>query len=132
MSSENVNDLSLGVLRSLGFDNEHLGSLIERWQVFVAECRSGYTWDYSEYLNEIRVRGVLQCLLDHPKVRDADEVQEMFQEVLRLDEELKSILQQNISLSRGEGWWDRGVLMYGGEEYRQYMKIAHGIAVRQV
>ncbi|WP_122575496.1 hypothetical protein [Pseudomonas viridiflava] len=132
MSTENIADLCLGVLKDLGFGDESVSSLVERWQEFVDECRSGYAWDYSEYKNEIMVRGLLQCLLDHPEICKAGEVKWIFEEVLRLDDEFKSLLQPGVSLSRGEGWWDTGVLIYGGEEYCQYMKNAHGISARQV
>ena len=41
------------LLAKLGYPGESLLSLTEKWENFIEDCESGYTWDFSEYRHEI-------------------------------------------------------------------------------
>ncbi|WP_257225695.1 hypothetical protein [Pseudomonas sp. ICMP22404] len=72
----------------------------------------------------------MQQLLEDSIISNADELKGFFEELDRLDEVFKSLLQSGVSVNEGENWWERGVLIYAGEEYCFYMRRAHGVAVR--
>ncbi|MGR3890398.1 hypothetical protein [Pseudomonas sp. 1152_12] len=132
MKDESIFELCASVLTRLGFGGESLVSLIQKWRFFIEECKDGYRWDYSEYLNDIRCRSLLQRLLEEPKIASADEFKEIFYELACLDDMFKSLLQPDLFIRAGEKWWERGVLIRAGEEYCFYMKAAHGIVVENI
>ncbi|ALI06683.1 MULTISPECIES: hypothetical protein [Pseudomonas] len=132
MKNENIFELCSAVLTKLGFGNETLMSLVNKWQFFIEECQEGYDWDYSEYRNEIRVRGLIEELLSDPRISNADELAHLFSEVFRLDEKFKCLLQSGVSMLEGGHWWEQGVLIRAGDEYCHYMKSAYGIYVESV
>lgn len=132
MISKNALELCSMFLISLGFGNETLMSLIQKWRFFIEECQGGYGWDYSEYRNEVRSRCLIQQLLEDPRIANADELKGYFEELVYLDEIFRSLLQPGVSVSEGEHWWERGVLIRAGEEYCSYMKSAHGVVVESV
>ncbi|WP_434572513.1 hypothetical protein J3P88_26275 [Pseudomonas sp. Z3-6] len=132
MKDENVFELCSAVLTKLGFGNETLMSLIQKWRFFIEECQEGYDWDYSEYRNELRVRGLIEELLNDPRISNADALGHLFSEVSRLDEKFKFLLQSGVSVLEGGHWWEQGVLIRAGGEYCHYMKSAYGIYVESV
>ncbi|AZF24533.1 MULTISPECIES: hypothetical protein [unclassified Pseudomonas] len=132
MINENIFELCSTILTKLGFGNETFNSLVQRWDFFVDECQDGYRWDYSEYRNEIRVRGLLEQLLNSSAISSSENFKELREKVISVDKKFKDLLQPGIALVEGEGWWDSGVLMYAGEDYSCYMKEAHGVLVEVV
>lgn len=132
MINENIFELCSTILTKLGFSNETFNSLVQRWDFFVDECQDGYRWDYSEYRNEIRVRGLLEQLLNSSAISSSENFKELREKVISVDKKFKDLLQPGIALVEGEGWWDSGVLMYAGEDYSCYMKEAHGVLVEVV
>jgi hypothetical protein len=130
MIDKNFCEVSSNILTRLGFGNETIASLIQKWKFFIEECESGYAWDYSEYRNEIRVRWLLQNLLDSPEVCKFPEFKCFFDELFSLDERFRLLLQSGRAVVEGYNWWDRGVLARAGEEYCHYMEGAHGILVK--
>lgn len=132
MKDESMFELCSSILTRFGFGGESLVSLIHKWRFFIEDCKEGCRWDYSEYLNDIRVRSLLQYLLEEPRIASADEFKGLFDELACLDAMFKSLLQFDLFLSTGEGWWDRGVLIRAGDEYCFYMKAAHGIMVENI
>jgi hypothetical protein len=132
VKNENVFELCSAVLTKLGFGNEALMSLIQKWKFFIEECQEGYDWDYSEYRNELRVRGLIEELLNDPRISNADALGHFFSEVFRLDEKFKCLLQSGVSVLEGGHWWEQGVLIRAGGEYGHYMKSVYGIYVGSV
>ncbi|AZE97791.1 hypothetical protein C4J95_0298 [Pseudomonas orientalis] len=132
MINENIFELCSTILTKLGFGNETFSSLVQRWDFFVDECQDGYRWDYSEYRNEIRVRGLLEQLLNSSAISSSENFKELREKVISVDKKFKDLLQPGIALVEGEWWWDSGVLMYAGEDYSCYMKEAHGVLVEVV
>lgn len=132
MINENIFELCSTILTKLGFGNETFNSLVQRWDFFVDECQDGYRWDYSEYRNEIRVRGLLEQLLNSSAISSSENFKELREKVISVDKKFKDLLQPGIASAEGEGWWDSGVLMYAGEDYSCYMKEAYGVLVEVV
>jgi hypothetical protein len=132
VKNEDIFEHCSAVLTKLGFGNETLMSLVKKWQFFIEECQEGYGWDYSEYSNELRVRGLIGKLLDDPRIFNADELGYIFSEVFHLDEKFKCLLQSGISVLEWGHWWEQGVLIRAGDEYCHYMKSACGIHVESV
>ena len=120
------------ILTRLGFENETLTSLLEKWRFFIGECEDGYQWDYSEYVNEVRARYLIEQLLCDETVSNADEFKEQFIELDKLDQRFQELLQPKVVLEKGEGWWDKGVLKRAGGDYCQYMYDAHEITVDSI
>ncbi|KRP58815.1 hypothetical protein [Pseudomonas orientalis] len=132
MINENIFEMCSMTLTKIGFGNETFDSLVQKWSFFVDECQDGYRWDYSEYRNEIRVRGLLEQLLNSSAISSSENFKELRKKVISVDKKFKNLLQPAIALVEGEGWWDSGVLMYAGEDYSCYMKEAHGVLVEVV
>lgn len=132
MTNANLFDICSSILAEYGFRGETLPSLIDKWRSFIEECKEGYQWDYSEYINEIKVRYLIQKLVDDKRISNADEYKGVLGELDELDKEFESLLQPNVLLDRGNGWWDRGVLKKADQEYCEYMINAHGIFVENL
>ncbi|WDE06524.1 hypothetical protein SG34_006285 [Thalassomonas viridans] len=120
------------ILSKLGFSDETLSSLIDKWRCFVEECEEGYQWNFSEYKNEIRVRYLIQNLMDDEKLSKGEEFKEVFAEIEKLDQRFKALLQPNIVIDKGDGWWDKSVLNKAGYDYCQYMYDVYGVIVENV
>lgn len=132
MIIEDIFELCSTILTKLGFGNETFNSLVQKWVFFVDECQDGYRWGYSEYRNEIRVRGLIEQLLSDSAISNSKDFKTLRERVILADKKFKDLLQPDIALVEGEGWWDSGVLMYAGEDYSCYMKEAHGVLVEVV
>ncbi|MCI0993868.1 hypothetical protein [Pseudomonas corrugata] len=132
MKSESVSEICSSILTGLGFGGETLMSLMRKWSFFVEECEEGYGWDYSEYKNEIGVRRLIQRLLEDPRVSSAEELKDLFSELVLLDEKFRSLLRSDVLVAEGDAWWEKGVLIRAGDEYCHYMKCAHGVSVENV
>lgn len=129
MTEVSIMQLCSIILTRLGFQNESPFTLLEKWKGFVQQCFDGYSWDYSEYLNEIRARSLIQHLLDDERIANSDELSDLFSEVSEVDRAFKTLLKTDVVLNKGEHWWETGVLRKAGEEYCQYMFDAHQISV---
>ncbi|EFP97247.1 hypothetical protein [Vibrio caribbeanicus] len=132
MTEKTLIQLCKMILAKLGFESETFVSLVEKWRFFIDECECGYQWDYSEYLSEIRARHLIQQLLNNEEVAKAEEFQELIVDLGNLDQKFRELLQPEVLLEEGEGWWDKGVLKKAGEDYCQYMYDAHGINVVKI
>lgn len=122
-------EICKNILTKQGFERETFVSLIEKWRFFIEECEEGYQWDFSEYLNEVRTRYLIQQLLNNEEIANAGEFQELFVDLGNLDQKFRELLQPEALLEKGDGWWDKGVLKKAGENYLQYMYDANGISV---
>ncbi len=132
MTNSDISQVCSMILSNLGFPNETLISLIQKWLSFVDECEDGFQWDFSEYKNEIRVRYLIQCLIDDERLSKAAELKEAFDEIEKLDNRFKSLLKTDDSLDEARTWWERGILAKAGQDYCQYIYDAHGIVVKNI
>lgn len=106
--------------------------LVRRWESFVEECESGYSWDISEYDNEIRARRALGLLLEAPELQRFPQLQALAEVVKPIDDRFRSLLQEGAARPGKISWYEQGVLRRAGGEYARYFRAAHGIEVQAV
>ncbi len=92
------------ILKAAGFENESLDSFLEKWEFFIGECEAGYIWDYSEYRNELRVRYLIQTLIDDQDVANSDSLKYFFDAVNILDQRFKKLLRSDVTVDDGDNW----------------------------
>lgn len=131
MNEVNTSKICSDILTEFGFPNESLISLVDKWKFFVGECEDGYDWDYSEYRNELKVRTLIEHILNDKRISASNSLHDLIFEVQKNDALFKCLLQKENHIE-GENWWDRGVLEFAGDEYCLYMKNAHGIYVKKI
>lgn len=119
------------VLDRLGI-NETPSTLLDRWEMLVGECESGYSWDYSEYRNELRVRDLLEGVLRAPELLKYEEHDELMRRVEELDGRFRCLLSSSQSGVSNEPWWRRGVLCKAGPDYAEYCRSAFSIEIEVV
>jgi len=100
--------------------------LLEYWEEFMDECSDCYSWDYSEYCNEIYKRDIIQSKIDNGEFTDT-----LLEKLTLLDQRFKKLLQENVTLPKGKYWWNMGVLKLAGESYCYYMLSTYGIVVSE-
>ncbi len=106
-----------------------LPELITCWLGFVEDCEEGYSWDVSEYNNEIHVRNELEEILTNPELMTFQEHSSFISTVQDIDRRFKRLLHNHYHLSNNKEWWNRGVLSAAGEEYVEYFKNAYGFDI---
>lgn len=105
-------------------------SLLDMWSAFIGECREGYRWDYSEYLNELAVRDSLGVLERDPALEAYPEHATFLENLQRLDARFREVLNPNREVgSSSEPWWRRGVLKRSSQEYAEYVRSVYAIDV---
>jgi len=106
--------------------------LLELWEGHVCACEGGYQWDYSEYLNELRVRDVLEAIMRAPELAKFPEHAEFEGRVNEIDRRFRSVLMENARATTDGPWWRMGVLRKAGSPYVEYCAKALGINVESV
>jgi len=109
--------------------SKDIPDLIACWSEFVEECEEGYSWDISEYNNEIRVRNDLEKLLTNAELLRFQEHQFFVNAVLEIDIRFRKLLHNHYQLLNKDGWWARGVLKAAGKEYVEYVRKAYGFEI---
>lgn len=132
MNSSDFIDLCTSTIHDLGFAGETFLSLVEKWKELVEECSEGYMWEYSEFVNEMRVRNLIEQLSTDLRLRSFSELPYLLDEVKKVDHAYKILLQTSVSINNSEYWWERGVLVHAGQMYCDYMRETHGISVEIV
>jgi hypothetical protein len=106
--------------------------LLAQWDQFVQWCEERYSWDVSEYLNELSVREKLERVLTAEQLQPFPELRELRARVTDIDNRFKATLNPNVQLPNREQWWERGVLKRAGQQYAEYFQEAYGIEVEVV
>jgi hypothetical protein len=133
MCSDTFLTILIKVTQEFGFDTAAMPAmLLRKWEQFIESCEDGYSWDVSEYNNEIRVRDQIESILGSDKLQRFEELSEFRHSVEALDKRLRTLFQTRVSLADRAGWWNQGVLKEAGYYYADYMKAAHGIHVERV
>lgn len=105
-------------------------SLVRQWDGFVSSCEEGYSWDVSEYNDEIGVRTTLERILTAKTLVSYSElIGALAEEVQKIDDRFRCLLQTDVELPDREHWWERGVLKRAGPPYADFHRAAYGIAV---
>jgi hypothetical protein len=103
--------------------------LVAQWEYLISQAEEGYSWDFSEYLNEIRARDALELLLSAPELCTYTEHKDLVETVAALDERFRKLFRRDVELSEESHWWRRGVLRRAGAPYAEYMRDAYGFEV---
>lgn len=123
--------MALGLLRGVGVSFSP-AELVSRWESFVEECEGGYSWDISEYDNEIRARGYLDLLLNAESLQTFPELDELASVVKPIDDRFRSLLRADVERPGKQSWYERGVLRRAGSQYSEFFRSAYGIDVESV
>lgn len=127
----NYSETQNAVLQKLNVQQSP-SSLLDRWESFVLECETGYSWDYSEYLNELRVRDVLEELLAAPELSGFEEHDILRSNVEKLDKRLQRLFLPKEVGDPAEPWWRRRVLSQAGDAYAEYCRKVFGLDVEVI
>lgn len=119
------------VLTECGAATDSPAALVEGWDSFVKECEAGYSWDISEYDNEIRVRRDLERLLKAESLQEFPAIEELSTTVARIDERFRCLLQADVERPKRHYWFDRGILKQAGTEYAKFFLSAYGVHVEE-
>ncbi|WP_406088847.1 hypothetical protein [Streptomyces sp. NBC_01013] len=95
------------------------GELLGSWSSFVDECQEGYEYDYSEYLNDISVRNVLQAVIVDCRVSRRLVSSAWFAgELDVIDLRFKSLVESGPAVRPGDAdWWMVKIPGFGGEDF---------------
>ncbi len=107
--------------------SEYPSTLLDLWDEFVSDCEEGYDWGIEEYRNEIRVRNQIEEIVNEKSLRSFPEFAELHSNVKKIDERLKCLFKKDVSLNRGDFWWEKGVLDSSGEVLAKDMLSMYGI-----
>jgi len=89
------------LLQEAGWRQESPATLVSRWDGFVRSCEDGYTWDVSEYTNEVAVRSVLERLLTAPSLAPyPEQAGGLRDEVRKIDDRFRCLLQEGSELPK--------------------------------
>jgi hypothetical protein len=92
-------------------------ALIDHWEFFIDQCKSGYSNNIYEYYNDMFSRKVIECIISARDILKDYEAFNNFSEKVRLlDAEFAALLQADVKLTGYSGWWEQGVLQYAGDE----------------
>ena len=129
MVSDDYIAAALKALEEMGSSSSSPAELVSKWESFVEECEAGYSWDVSEYDNEIRARRQLDRLLEMESLKVFPALAELSEAVRTIDERFRALLQENVERPKKRFWYDRGVLRKAGFQYAQFFHSAFGIEV---
>lgn len=117
------------ILKKLGITTT-ASTLLEAWASLVEECEAGYSWDYSEYRNELAVRDKLEALLSSKELALYQEHSELVGKVDEIDRRFRVLLNPDRTIPAEQTWWGRGALRTAGCDYAEYCKAAFSIDVQ--
>ncbi|MFF8716355.1 hypothetical protein ACF07T_33700 [Streptomyces sp. NPDC015184] len=103
------------------------------WEGFVTECRIGYEFDLSEYLNDLSVRDLLAAALADVEIGRMGECEWLARETHRIDSLFRGLL-ANGPVVRVDcnKWWNRSLPGYGAEEFVSDVQERRGVSLRIV
>ncbi len=107
-------------------------TLLDKWENLVLECESGYSWDYSEFLNELRVRDEIETILSVPELHRYKEHGVLRERVASIDQRLRVLFHSEKESSTEGPWWRRGILKRAGADYAEYCWSAFSVPVEVV
>lgn len=105
--------------------------LIAKWDALVSECEHGYSWDFSEYENEMVARDWLEVIVREPELQPYEEHNELVGAVRAIDLRFSRLVQSDMVLP-SKSWWRGAILRFAGVPYVEYMRAAYGRTVEVV
>lgn len=92
-------------------------ALVDAWEQFIADVEAGYSWDISEYWNDLRVRAQIEQVRADEELTRMPETAWFAERVAALDARFRAQLQPH-RLARREGtpWWESHPPRRGGAQ----------------
>ena len=110
------------VLSSFG-EERSAASLLTAWSSFVDECEQGYSWDVSEYRNELGVRAQIELIVVAKSLNGFGEHQQFLDNVESVDSRFRANAHPTWTFSFGQAWWEKAVPENGvGESAEGYLQ----------
>lgn len=106
--------------------------LIESWEAFIKECVDGYSWDISEYRNELRVRNDIETLVSSEHLRQYEAHDQFVGAVRALDERFKALGHPTWRFPDASTWWQRLVPARAGHDFAWYCRQVYGFRIDEV
>jgi hypothetical protein len=103
--------------------------LVDIWDALVDECQEGYSWDISEFRNELASRDQLEEILRAPELVPYREHRQLRDRAESIDARFRRLLMPDCVFPAEGSWWRRGVLRFAGPSYAGYCRKAHGFEV---
>lgn len=126
MFIEDVNE----ILESRGVTTvTSIWNYVEAWKQFVQLCEDGYSFDISEYDNDIYCRQVLQYIINEVKLVVYPEYWDLGDRVKQFDNRFLVLIYPNQQRNDKDSWWERGILKKAYSEYARDIKNLYDIHV---
>lgn len=120
--------------RSAGWSSPPLpGEALDRWKGFIEHCEEGYSLGIADYYHDVRVRDLLQAVIDSPEFQQRAEAAWFREELSALDARFMAILvDPSIKDSRPTRWWRGSVPRIGGHEFAHDVAQELGVHIEPV
>lgn len=107
-------------------------TLIHSWEALIEECTDGYSWDISEYRNELRVRNEIETLVSSEHLRQYEDHDQFVEAVRALDERFKALGHPTWRFPDASTWWERLVPARAGRDFASYCRQVYGFQIDEV
>lgn len=102
------------------------------WRNFVSECKVGYTLGLFEYDHDLKVRDLLEGVLQNPNgLEDSEEFCGLMAEVRLVDEEFRNVLNLGLEVKPDDRWWHRYLPVSGGEYLVEDALELYGVRIAE-
>jgi hypothetical protein len=112
-------------------DPDRARAAVAAWQNFVSECKAGYSLGLFEYRHDLRIRDLLEVVIQDPKGVDASAFHEFTAEVRRIDDEFRLVLDLDRQVTPDVRWWHQYLPAYGGEYLVEDVQELHGVHIAE-
>lgn len=103
------------------------------WEEFVEQCEHGYELDFSEYLNDLSVRNLLQKILDDAEVQRVAAYEPFAQRIRLIGDRFRGVVGQGPTVRPGGGhWWERTIPAEGAPEFVEDVRERYSVELRTV
>jgi hypothetical protein len=106
--------------------------LLDQWNALIDACVEGYSWDVSEYNNEMFARDQLARILDDEELRGFAAHKDLAERVGQADTRFRILLLPDLVLPGQSSWSRAGVLRRAGPDYARYFRDAYGVDIEVV
>ncbi len=96
---------------------------IRGWEYLIEEIEKGYNWESYELDYDVGHRETADFFLNENSLNNFPEHQEFKKLISELDTKFLNLTQVNPRLESFDElyWWEKRLLKYGGEKYREYL-----------
>lgn len=107
-----------------------LASLITEWDGFVILCENGYSFDLSEYDNDLAVRRKIKVLIEKQGSQNDPSFGTLIVALSNVDNRFRDmLLPDTFRAYAANYWWETSFLKYAGDEYVNDIKSLYGVSI---